>query len=170
MTDRLAAAAATTARLVQAAEGGDIDGIMATCSPQVVVKSPITASAHFEGLDEVRDLMTAVFDTISDPHYFEDFGDAHTRYLAARAHIGSQPFEESVLLRLDDQARIYEMTVFVRPLPGLTAMLAALGPKLARRRGPAQAAALTAMATPVALLTRAGDKPGTRLAGMRNRS
>jgi SnoaL-like domain len=163
----LAAAEETTRRFKEAAEAGDVEDVLATLAPDVVLNSPITSSGHFTGLDDMRGLMTAVFDTLSDIRYFEDFGDATTRLIANRAHIGNQQIEEALLIRLDDQARIRELTVFVRPLPGLTAMLAGLGPKLARRRGRTRAAALTALAKPLALLTRSGDKPGTRLAGLR---
>jgi hypothetical protein len=148
---------------------GDVEAFVACLSPEIVVHSPITDSAHFEGLEEVRRLMTAVFATFEDVRYFEDFGDDRTRFLAARARVNGVPGEEAFLVRLDDAARISDITIFIRPLPALTSVVAMLGPELARIQGPRRGAtALAAMSKPLAFLTRTGDKLGTRLAGMRS--
>jgi hypothetical protein len=56
--------------------------------------------------------------------------------------VGTQPFEEAQLLRLDDTAHIREITLFGRPMPALTALMITLGPKLARRQGRRGLAAL----------------------------
>jgi hypothetical protein len=160
------AGAATTRRFREAFEAADLEGVLSTLSPDVVLNSPITTSGAFFGLDELRSLMTALFDTLEDVEHFEDFGDEETRCLASRARVGRQALTESFLVRLDDEARIREITVFIRPLPGLTALLAGLGPRLARRRGPAYAAAMAAMSKPLAIVTRTGDKTGARLAGV----
>ena len=67
-------AAATTARYRKTAEAGDIDGLLATLSPDVVFHSPITERAVFRGHDEMRELLEAVFDTFTDIRYFLDIG------------------------------------------------------------------------------------------------
>jgi hypothetical protein len=157
-------AAATTERFRKAGEAGDVEGLLATLAPDIVLHSPITDSAAFHGIDEMRQLMTAVFETIADIEYSDDVGDDHVRYITSTGRIGRQPIEETMRIRLDDQARINDITIFVRPLPGLTAMLAGLGPKLARSRP--RAAAVSATTRPLALITRLTDKPGVRLAGL----
>lgn len=160
------AAAATTKRFREAGEAGDLDGILATLAPDATLRSPITMTADFRGTDELRRLFEAVFQTISDIDYFEDIGDAETRALFYRGRIGSQPLEETLLVRLDGEARIRELTIFVRPLPGLTAMLDGLGPKLARHQGGGRSAVVAGMTKPLALITRSTDKLGVRLTGL----
>jgi hypothetical protein len=57
-------------------------------------------------------------------------GDAYA--LVYQARVGSQPFEEAQLLRLDDEARIKEITLFGRPMPALTTLMITLGPEPGR--------------------------------------
>ncbi len=157
-------AAATTARWRATAEARDIDGFMATLSPRVVLHSPITTRTHFEGHEEVRALIETVFATVEDIHYTDDLGDEHVRALVYRARIGGQEVHEATIVRLDEDGLIAEVTFWVRPLPGLTALTATLGPRLASRRGRLRALLLALLARPLFHLTRVGDVLGVRLA------
>jgi hypothetical protein len=165
--ERLARAVATTASYRGAVERGDVDGFLATLAPGAVLHSPITMLTDFRGHEELRELMAAVFATIDDIAFFEEVGDAATRVLFYRARAGSQPLEEVTLLRLDEEARITELTIWFRPLPGLTAVMAGLAPRLAGRRARWRGLAAAALTGPLAPLTRAGDRIGVRLLGRR---
>jgi hypothetical protein len=165
--ERLARAAATTARYRGAVERGDVEGFLATLAPDAVLRSPITMRTDFRGREELRELLGAVFATVQDIAFFEEVGDARTRALFYRARVGAQPLEEATLLRLDEEARITELTLWFRPLPGLTAVMAGLAPRLAGRRSPARGVAAAALTGPLAALTRAGDGIGVRLLGRR---
>jgi SnoaL-like domain len=158
------AAAQTTARYRVAAETGDLERFMATLSPDVVFNSPITALTSFEGHDQVRSLMEAVFATVEDIRYTVDIGDERVRALVHHGEISGQAVHEATIVRLNERAEIVEVTFWVRPLPALTALAAALGPKLARRNGRIRSVLLKAMARPLFWLTRAGDSIGVRLA------
>ena len=57
---------ATTARFRRAEEAHDIEGVLETLAPDVVVRSPITDRVTFQGRDEVRELLRSVFATIDD--------------------------------------------------------------------------------------------------------
>lgn len=152
-------AAATTARYRKTAEAGDIDGLLATLSPDVVFHSPISERAVFRGHDEMRELLEAVFDTFTEIRYFLDIGDDRTRSLAFRGLVGRQPVEESVRIELDDQGRITDLTAYFRPLPALTAIAATLAPKLiARRRGRLVGGIVRAAMLPLAVITRLADR------------
>ncbi len=131
--------------------------------------SPISFRARFEGLDDVTALMRAVFEVIRDIEYFEDVGTSSTRALLYRARIEGQAVEGAIFVRLDERARVEEMTMFFRPLPGLTALTARLTPRLAAQRGRGRSLAVAAMTRPVAALTRAGDALGVRLIQPRRR-
>jgi hypothetical protein len=72
--------------------------------------------------------------------------------------------DEAMLVTLDEEGRITHMQLFVRPLPGLTALAAALGPRVARRRSRLRALAVRLMITPLAFMTRRGEGVGSRLA------
>jgi hypothetical protein len=73
--------------------------------------------------------------------------------------VGSQSFEEVQLLRLDDEAKIKEITLFGRPMPALTALMISAGSELARRQGRRGVAALMrASAAPVHAMVTFGDR------------
>ena len=110
---------ATTARFRRAEEAHDIEGVLETLAPDVVVRSPITDRVTFQGRDEVRELLRSVFATIDDISYFADIGDARTRALFYRANVNGEPLEEATRIELDDREQIREITLFFRPLPGL---------------------------------------------------
>ena len=167
MTDRVEAAADTTRRFREAVEAGDVDTVLATLAPDVIAHSPVTASGHFHGHDDLRDVLAAMSESVTDVRYFDDSGDERVRHISSRARIGPQPIEETMRIELDDQARIREITVFVRPLAGAAAFLDAIGPRLARRHGRARATAFSTLSKPLATITRLGDKIGVRLAGLR---
>jgi hypothetical protein len=65
---------------------------------------------------------------------------------------------------LDDDGLIERLELYVRPLPGLTAMAAALGPRVAARHSRPRALVVRAMMAPLALMTRRGEGLGARLA------
>jgi hypothetical protein len=154
-------AAATTARYRAAAEAGDVEGVLATCAPGARLNSPITTSTGFDGIDEWRSLLPHVFAVVENIRYTDDIGDAHTRALFYTATIGGVDVEEATRLKLDDQARITEATLWFRPLPGLTALTAALAPRLAPT--PAKRRAVRALTAPMAAASRVGDKVAVKL-------
>ena len=165
----LAAAEATTAGCRAAGERADLAAFLQTLAPSVKLRSPISFRARFDGLEDVTALMREVFDVVSDIEYFEDVGTSRTRALFYRARVEGQAVEGAILVRLDERARVAEMTMFFRPLPGLTALTARLTPRLAAQRGRGRSLAVAAMTRPVAALTRAGDALGVRLIQPRRR-
>jgi len=57
-------------------------------------------------------------------------------------------------MRVDRDGLITELTLFGRPLPGVTAVMAAIGPALLRRQGrPAMAYGVGAATRPLAAMT-----------------
>ena len=146
-----------------AAAGRDPDAIAAACTEDVVFNSPITSSVQFRGREEFADLVRTVFDVYDDFRVVEEYDAGDVRVIRLRARVGSQELDEVQLLRLDESGKVREITMFVRPLPGLTTLTAALGPRLARKRARWRALVVAAMSRPLAFMTRAGDKTGTRL-------
>lgn len=84
-----------------------------------------------------------IFNGISDIKFYETIGEGtnnHVIFWQGRA--GSEYLKEANLIRLDDQGRIREMTVFMRPIPGLLALASVLAPSHATRHGPVRACAV----------------------------
>lgn len=151
--------AATIARWRAAAERGDADAAAACLSPDVVLGSPLTEQFRLAGADQLRDFLTSAFTAIEDIRFHTETGQGDTYALVYRAKVGNEPFEEAQLLRLDNQARISEITLFGRPLPALTALMTTLGPRLARAQGRrGLAALLRASAAPVHAMVSFGDR------------
>jgi hypothetical protein len=63
------------------------------------------------------------------------------------------------LLRLDPAGLIRELTLFGRPIPGLAAVMADIGPRLLQRQGRPGLARIVNLATrPLAVITRLGER------------
>jgi hypothetical protein len=147
-------------------EAHDVDLAMSACADDIVVHSPLTDRAAFTGREEVRRLFETVYGVLTNIRYDKEIGDGPTRALTGSAEVGGQRIEETMLINLDATGKISELTLFIRPLPGLTALMAALGPPLARRNGRSRfvAGLLRAMVTPLVFATRSGDRIGVPLA------
>jgi len=156
--------ATPTAAYRAAVEAGDVDALVACLAPDVVLSSPITDRFVFRGHAQLRDVMEDVFAVVHDRRNHADVGDDRTRLLQASGRVGRTRIEEALLITLDDAGLIVRIDLFVRPLPGLTALAAALGPRVAARHGRARGVLVKAMIAPLALMTRHGEGIGSRLA------
>lgn len=166
MLDNSQSAATTIARWRATGESGDADAAVACLSPDIVLSSPLTEQFRLEGSDQLRDFLASAFTAVQDIHFHTETGQGDTHALVYRARVGTQPFEEAQLLRLDDKARIREITLFGRPMPALTALMITLGPELARRQGRRGLAALMRASTaPVHAMVTFGDRRVVPLTG-----
>jgi ketosteroid isomerase-like protein len=147
-----------------AAEAQDVAGMLACMREDVVLTSPITDRFTFSGKAQMRDLLEDVHAVVAEVEYRADAGDDTTRVLTLDARVGRQRIGEAMLVTLDDDGLIARMELYVRPLPGLTALAAALGPRVARRKGRGRALAVRLMIAPLAFLTARGEGAGSRLA------
>lgn len=147
-----------------AMETRDFEGVAEALAPDVVLHSPVTSSFRFVGRDEVAALLGIVRELLEDLHYLEDFGEGDAHLLAFRARVNGQQLEGTDIMQLDEQGRVRELRVFIRPLPGLTALTAALAPRLAEKTGRARSATVAGMTRPLAAITRLADVPVSSLA------
>ncbi len=151
-------AARTAAAWRAAGEQGDVATAGRCLAATIQVVSPLTAQFRFCGPQQVQDMLAAAFEVISDIRYHTEVGDDVARALFYRGRCGREQFEEAQLLRFDRDGLITELTLFGRPLPGVTAVMAAIGPALLRRQGrPAMARAVGAATKPLAAMTRLGE-------------
>lgn len=154
-------------RFCAAMEAGDAFGAVEALSPDAVLHSPITLGIDFRGRDQLRELFEDVLAVVSEPRYTEEVGDGDVRVIVGEGRVGSQRLHETILVRLDDAGLIRELTLYIRPLPGLASLAAALGPRVAGRHGRARGLAAAAMMRPLAAAIRAGERTAVRLVAPR---
>ena len=148
----------TPTPLRAAFEARDHDALVEALSPDVVLWSPIF-EVPFSGRDEVGDLFAVLLDELWPLTYLDEIaGDPHILHFAAQ--VGGKRLEGLDLLRLDEDGRAREITVFLRPFPAVAAFLSKTG-----RSG--RAAFLKVAGAPVTALMRTTAATGPRLLGLR---
>lgn len=104
----------------RAAEAKDIDLLTETLREDVVLHSPILFRG-FEGREAVTTILTHVIATLEGFTYVDELADERTVVLRFRANVGDRQLEGIDFLELDEDGRVAELTVFMRPLSALTA-------------------------------------------------
>jgi hypothetical protein len=149
-----------------AMEARDEAAVRATLAPDVILHSPVL-DTPFRGREEVGDLLGVVLGVLGPLTNLADCpGDPHILFF--RTDVDGVELEGVDVLHFDDEGLIREITVLLRPFPGVAAFLRATGPKLARRRkGAVQAAATRAATPPLSGLMRLAAAVTPRLLGLR---
>jgi hypothetical protein len=156
----------TVSAFRDAAERRDLEALLATLTPDVVIHSPVSARLRFEGIEDARELFGVVFAELGEFTYTDEVADPGTQVLVYRGRLAGQEIEETQLLRLATDGRIREITIFIRPLPGLAGIAARFAPGLARRRhGPLLAFVMWVGGCLLRFLVSSSDRIGSRLLG-----
>ena len=132
-------------------------------APDARLRSPLTARHVFTGRTEIGAVLTVVLDEFERLRYVDERADGDTGFLTSHAIVDGTEIETIDVLRVDDSARIAEMTVFFRPLPAATAALRLLGRGLLRPHGRVRAAAVSGATRPLVVMSRVGDVLGARM-------
>lgn len=98
-----------------AAEAKDLEQMVATLREDVVLHSPILFNG-FEGREAVLALLTHVAATLEDLTYIDEVADGDSVVLRFKARVGDRELEGIDYLELDEDGRVAELTVFMRPL------------------------------------------------------
>jgi hypothetical protein len=147
-----------------AATAQDTAGMLACLRPDVVLRSPITTRFSFSGHAQLGPLLDDVHAVVAPPTFRADAGDDRARLLILESRVGREPITELLSITLDDDGLIATMELAVRPMPGLLALAAALGPRVARRHSRTRAAAVKMMISPLALAATRGEGLASKLA------
>jgi hypothetical protein len=153
-----AANRAAAVRLMKAMRERDYATIADVLAPEVVIHSPITDSFQFHGRDDALAVLRIVSEAMEGLEHRELVGAADVWAQRFRVRVRGRLLEGVDLLRFDEQGRLRELTVFIRPLPGLAAFAAALAPGVGRRRGRLTTIALRLLIEPLNAMTRYGDR------------
>jgi hypothetical protein len=112
-----------------AVEAGDHAGMVDALAPDVKFNSPV-AFKPFEGREAVSKLFEALLETFEDFRYTDEIDAGGVHALIFRARVGDKELEGLDLLRMDEDGKIAEFTVMVRPASGLMALGQAMAPKV----------------------------------------
>lgn len=149
---------------LEAVEAHDLERIGEACSPDVVLRSPITVRIPFKGRKRVLELMEEIFATLEWMRVVRDIREGNVQVLEIEARLAGYDMHQVQLIEHDDDGLVERITLFMRPLPGVANLAAHLGPRLARRRyGPVVAAGVTMFIRPVAWLVKLGDRISPRV-------
>jgi hypothetical protein len=102
-----------------AAESKDLELLTETLREDVVLHSPILFRG-FEGRDVVSQVLTHVAATLEDLTYVDELAGEGTVALRFKANVGDRELEGIDFLELDEDGKVAELTVFMRPLSALT--------------------------------------------------
>jgi hypothetical protein len=147
-----------------AVEARDVEALVETFAPDVVLHSPLI-SEPFKGKDEVGLLFRilapeALF--TDDFRYTAELADRDTVVLAFTTRINGTELEGVDLMRVDDQNKVREITVLLRPLPGTAAVARFLAPRLAGRASRAKGVMAGLGTRPLTAMARLFDALGSR--------
>jgi SnoaL-like domain len=120
----------------RAAEAKDLDRMVETLSEDVVLHSPILFRG-FEGRDIVAQVLTHVAATLEDLTYVDELVDERTVALRFKARVEDRELEGIDFLELDEDGRVKELTVFMRPMSALTRFNERMAERLGVPSGPA---------------------------------
>lgn len=104
-----------------AVEAHDMDQVEAVLHPDVVFRSP-AVHKPYEGRQATMVLLRTVFEVFEDFRYVGQIVEGEEEMLRFSARIGDRTVDGIDVLRYDDAGRVIELTVFVRPYSGLTAL------------------------------------------------
>ena len=103
----------------RAAEAKDLDLLSETLADDVVLHSPILFRG-FEGKEVVTQVLTHVAATLEELTYVDELAGERSVCLRFTANVGDRQLEGIDYLTLDDDGKVIDLTVFMRPLSALT--------------------------------------------------
>jgi len=103
----------------RAAEAKDLELLTEALRDDVVLHSPVLFRG-FEGRDTVLAVLGHVAATLEDLTYTDELAEGSTICLRFKANVGNRELEGIDFLELDEDGRVAELTVFMRPFSALT--------------------------------------------------
>ncbi len=130
LQQNVAASLAVWHRMVAANDLSDLHSIL---HPQAVFRSPM-AHSPYESAQAVALILTTVVQVFQDFRYHRELysEDGLNVVLEFSARVGDRQLKGIDLIRFDEEGRIVEFEVMIRPLSGLQALGAEMGKRLAQ--------------------------------------
>jgi SnoaL-like domain len=143
-------------------ETHDLEAWTAALASDVVAYSPMLKTP-FEGADTVAELYSVLFETLGEFEITHEFTDGDSSAFFWRANVGARRIQGVDLLQTDKRGKIVELSVWIRPLADIAAFGSAVGPRLARRRGPVRALLARLVGAPLGMILNLVDVIAPRL-------
>src|SRR3954469_15747985 len=112
-----------------AVEAGDIDAAVDLLADDVVFRSPAVFKPY-SGRETVETILRTVSGVFEDFRYTDELAGDGVDALIFEARVGDRALQGMDLIRTDEDGRITEFTVMVRPASGLMALAEQMGPAL----------------------------------------
>lgn len=151
-------AMATVERYHAALEARKYDDIVDTMTDDVQLHSPITGRTPIRGKRDLRLVTGIVLDAIDDLTSTVHPLGADTVVVLFSGSVRGVPIQGVDVLRLAEDGRIADVTVYIRPLLGLITLMSAVGGDVARANGRPWVARLAALTAPVRGMIWAADR------------
>ena len=113
-----------------AVESRDLEAMSALLADDVVFNSPV-AFQPFRGRDVVTEVLDNVMQVFEDFRYVDELAGEGTHALVFEATVSGKTVQGLDHLRFDDEGRIRDFTVMVRPLSGVIALAEQMAPRVA---------------------------------------
>jgi hypothetical protein len=110
-------------------ESQDLDALPGILADDVVLHSPVTFKP-FEGRDVVVHVLRTVAQVFQDFRYVAELRAGELETLVFKARVGEREVDGIDLIRMREDGLIDDITVFVRPLSGLSALRDEMGARL----------------------------------------
>ncbi|RON52697.1 nuclear transport factor 2 family protein [Pseudomonas frederiksbergensis] len=110
---------------------GNLQGLPELLDPQAVFRSPM-AHTPYPGAAVVSMILNTVFEVFENFEYHRELAtaDGLNVVLEFSANVGGKELKGIDMIRFDEQGKIVEFEVMVRPLSGLQALGAEMGQRL----------------------------------------
>jgi len=118
-----------------ASDANDIEGLIETLAPDVELVSPISGQMVFHGRDDLRILLTAVYDSVTRLRWHQEVGDGAVRVVMGDAAVGPFKLGDAMVLELAEDGRIRTIRPHLRPWLAVTLLALKLAPKVGRHPG-----------------------------------
>jgi hypothetical protein len=120
----------------RAAEAKDFELLTETLREDIVLHSPVLFRG-FEGRDTVSAVLTHVAATLEDLTYTDELSEGNAVCLRFKANVAGtdREIEGIDFLELDEDGRVAELTVFMRPFSALTAFNEQMSARLGASEG-----------------------------------
>ena len=112
-----------------AVEARDHEAMTAALAPDVQFHSPV-AFRPFDGREATAGVLAAIMSVFEDFEYTDELESGDTVALLFRARVGDKSVQGIDFLRLDDEGRIAEFTVMLRPLSAIMAVGERMAPQV----------------------------------------
>jgi SnoaL-like domain len=140
----------------------DLDRWADALAPDIVMHSPIL-KRPFAGREAAVELFGVLFNILEQVEITDEFVDGDSHVFFWHANIGASTIEGVDLIRSNQDGKIFEIKVMIRPLVDIATFAAAIGPPLAAKRGAGRALLLRVLSLPLRAILLAADAVASRL-------